>query len=379
MEVKAANGEILLTKMKCPVYSHEENDLILFCIDPCCNSQNKIGCIDCLYDFHDQHKTVKLKNIELKINEKIKNDLENEELILENKIKSIEENILLSVEHLRTDILEILNNKTTKFVEEVKNKLINNNQKTFDINKLKVNEFKMLSKEDQIAFIELIKDNYIHESNKNESKNRYNHEIIKFENSFKQNFSFISKQIREFLNCKLFGSINVLFNESAVFEWSDKTYANYGFLYTLSNNNCTATKSLNDGTITMLRSSQKLEEGKIYITEFAVEIKKGGDFDIGIGNDSVGSNCWIRAIGGYGVSNMGIYSNGRVIDSNKKLSDEDTIILEVDLKLERVLKIRKIGTFLQEVKLDVKPPLYFFCAVRKVGNSVTVKNFIINE
>lgn len=177
----------------------------------------------------------------------------------------------------------------------------------------------------------------------------------------------------------MFGSINVLFNESAVFEWSDKTYANYGFLYTLSNNNCTATKSLNDGTITMLRSSQKLEEGKIYITEFAVEIKKGGDFDIGIGNDSVGSNCWIRAIGGYGVSNMGIYSNGRVIDSNKKLSDEDTIILEVDLKLERVLKIRKIGTFLQEVKLDVKPPLYFFCAVRKVGNSVTVKNFIINE
>jgi len=366
--------------MSCPIETHEDNKLIFFCIDPTCLSQTKLGCIDCLYDFHEQHKTVKLKNIEAKMNFNLKSELENEELLLEKKVKSIEENIIINIEHLRTDILEILNYKTNKFIEEVRNKLIdNNNNKTFDLKKLLANEVKDLTKEDQFLLTNIIKENFIQESSNTEVKIKSNNEIIKFETAFKQNFSLISKQIKEYLNTKLFGSVNSILNEGSEFEWSDKTYANYGFLYTLSNNNCTATKSLNDGTITMLRSAQKVEEGKFYTIEIVPDIKKLGDFDIGIGNDSVGSNCWIRAIGGYGITNVGIYSNGRVIDSNKKLNHDDSIVLEIDMKVEKVMRIKKNGSFLMELKLEIKPPIYFFCAVRKVGNSVTVKNFMINE
>jgi len=380
MDKKTSTADISLTSMSCPIETHEDNKLIFFCIDPTCLSQTKLGCIDCLYDFHEQHKTVKLKNIEAKMNFNLKSELENEELLLEKKVKSIEENIIINIEHLRTDILEILNYKTNKFIEEVRNKLIdNNNNKTFDLKKLLANEVKDLTKEDQFLLTNIIKENFIQESSNTEVKIKSNNEIIKFETAFKQNFSLISKQIKEYLNTKLFGSVNSILNEGSEFEWSDKTYANYGFLYTLSNNNCTATKSLNDGTITMLRSAQKVEEGKFYTIEIVPDIKKLGDFDIGIGNDSVGSNCWIRAIGGYGITNVGIYSNGRVIDSNKKLNHDDSIVLEIDMKVEKVMRIKKNGSFLMELKLEIKPPIYFFCAVRKVGNSVTVKNFMINE
>jgi hypothetical protein len=99
------------------------------------------------------------------------------------------------------------------------------------------------------------------------------------------------------------------------FEWSTVTYSNYDFYYKLEQNNTKITKISNDGTMTICRGIKYLEKGNIYKLDYFINYK-GGDFDIGFGDDSIRENCWLGGQKCYCVSNKGIIVNGIKKDNN---------------------------------------------------------------
>ena len=102
------------TIKKCEIKEHNNNSIIGYCIDPACTNNNRLLCIDCIFNLHNQHKIKKIEEINesiisqlnLKIsnnnnfNEKIKNKFENlralidekEQLFFEEKEKFLKDN-----------------------------------------------------------------------------------------------------------------------------------------------------------------------------------------------------------------------------------------------------------------------------------------------
>jgi hypothetical protein len=207
-------------------------------------------------------------------------------------------------------------------------------------------------------------------------------ELDKFDENFKKYIQEINKSVCEFLNVKfLVTSSNILFSENLYFEWSEKTYSNYGMLYSLSNNKLTATKTQNDGTITIIRAKDKLNFSENYYIEFTVDQKKFGDCEVGFGKDSVGSSCWLRSQGAYGITNVGIYENGKVSKKEIRLEDGDIIGFEIYLKSEKnniftnkFCKLLKNSKPVHEFRIEIDE-IIPMASIRKVGNSVTVKDF----
>ena len=72
--------------------------------------------------------------------------------------------------------------------------------------------------------------------------------------------------------------------------------------------------------MTICRGIKNLEKGNIYTLDYFINYKDG-DFDIGFGDDSIGSTCWLRGNKCYCVSNEGIYVNGSKKNSNNYLKD----------------------------------------------------------
>ena len=119
-------------------------------------------------------------------------------------------------------------------------------------------------------------------------------------------------------------------NIEEIFEWSTVTYPDYGFYYKLEENNTKVTKISNNGTITICRAKNNLEKGNIYKLDYFINYKDG-DFDIGFGDDCIGSTCTLRKRKSYCVSNYGIYVNGINKDSSNYLVDNIKVTFIVDL------------------------------------------------
>ena len=96
--------------------------------------------------------------------------------------------------------------------------------------------------------------------------------------------------------------------------------------YKLEENNTKIIKISENGTITIYRGIKNLEKGNIYTLDYFINYKDG-DFDIGFGDDSIGSTCWLRGNKCYCVSNEEIYVNGAKKNSNNHLKDYKKIIL----------------------------------------------------
>jgi hypothetical protein len=410
-------AKVNLIDMQCLNEGHENSKLVAFCVDKNCTFPNKFVCLECLFHFHEQHKIVKLKLIQDKININLANEItfSKEEQLLEIKLKDTEEMINIEIEKIKTNILEIFNSKLNNFMNEITEKILeyHKSQKTetFDLSILTKKELRLLSKEEMENFLNYIRNNInlnmmIQNSqispnslNPGESSNYSSVsnpiqetvlikrkspiiELEKFNHNFKKYVQDVNKTLCEFLNSKfLVTPSNILFSDNLYFEWAEKTFANFGMFYSISNNKLTATKTQNDGTITILRSKDKLNLNENYYIEFLVDCKKFGDCEVGFGKESVGPICWLRTPGAYGITNVGIYENGKSTKKETRLEDGDIIGFEIYLKNDknnpnffRTVKILKNSKFVHEFRTEIEE-IYIMIAIRKVGNSVTIRDF----
>jgi hypothetical protein len=393
-------NKLSFLEMTCGQEGHEGSKLVAFCVDKNCSLSNKFVCLDCIFQYHEQHKLVKLKLIQEKINMNLESQLlaSKDEQIILNRLKDTEETVKMEVEKIKTNILEIFNNKMNSFITEVADRIMDyhksNKSDQFDISILTGKEIRHLSKEDFESLTNYISlsctnlsdsmmmSNMGEHSNANSKKKSPISELEKFDDNFKKYILDVNKTVCDFLNSKfLVTSSNILFSENLYFEWSDKTFGNYGMLYSLTNNKLTGIKVQSDGTITILRAKDKLNLNENYYIEFSIDCKKFGDCEVGFGKDSMGPSCWLRSPGAYGITNVGIYENGKIVKKEIRLEDADVIGFEIYLKNDknnpfapRSSKLYKNSKFVHEFKIEIDE-IYPMAAIRKVGNSVTVKDF----
>jgi hypothetical protein len=381
-----------LVDMNCGVDGHDGSKLVALCIDQACTNINKFACLDCIFQSHAQHKIIKLKIIQDRINTNIENQASNsDENAVNNRLKETEDKIKNEIEKIKTNILEILNNKLNNFVAEIYDKIMEydraNRKEIININLLVKKEIQFLSKDELenltkyliTFYTENLSDSAISSNNSTslnmEKKKSPIAELEKFDDNFNKYIQGVNKIVCEFLNTKLLVTpSNILFSESLYFEWGDKFYGNYGFLYNLTNGKLTATKIGNDGTITICRAKDKLNLNENYYIEYYIDCKKFGDIEVGFGKDIVGTSCWLRSAFAYGITNVGIYENGKLVKKEIKLQDGDIVGFEIYLKNNKNCKIILNSKLVHEFKIEIDE-IYPMCAIRKISNSVTMRDF----
>ena len=372
--------EINFTKMKCTEPGHENNDLLGFCTEKNCKAASRFLCLDCIFGCHQKHQIMKLKDLQEKINEKmLTSNFRSKIQKFMTKLKETEDRINSEIEVIRTNILEIINNKANNFLSEINDRIFSSYKElssNFNLEIFKTREIKDLSQGEYNSLINFVNYNFI--KNEEVESNTEKRDLIEELNKIEKNISVfmcdINKQICMILNNKLTFNTQLFLPNAIKFEWCEKVYTTYSFYYTLSDNNMTALKSSNSGTITILRSREKAKLGGNYYIEYAIDCKKGGDYEVGIGSDAVGSACWIRTPGAYGLNNVGFYENGKVVRKDYKIEDGDIIgfqILLRDTNNRRGICIKN-GKQIHEFYIEIED-VYFLSAIRTVGNSVSVR------
>ena len=372
---------------------HNKSNVVGICVDYNCLLENKFVCLECIFTLHSQHKLIKLKELEEFIDyskEEKKKRIEN--FYLKEKLEFLELSIIKEFENVKTVVLEYLNLKLNEIISKVKTKLTekyeNEKREKEELEVILNNKFEDKDKIQELQkiifskFISLNNDNNtLQIKNKNidtdESVLCYLERID--ENIRRQMLKF-KTQIKKYIKSEFFKTDTYLNNNTISFQWCEKIYGNYSFLYSLNNDKSIGIKALNDATITILRSKHKLIQSQNYFVEFQIENKKFGDFDIGIGSDNIGSECWLRCLGTIGLTDIGLFENGKLIRKDLKIEDKDIIGFEIFLKDvdNKQIKIYKNGHKKHELKLSMDN-IYLMTAIRKIGNSIIVRDFNIIE
>lgn len=374
------SDEVNFTRMKCSEQSHENNDLIGFCTEQDCKANNRFLCLDCVFTVHLKHQMMKLRELQDKINEKmITSNFRQKNARFMGKLKETEEKINSEVEVIRTNVLDIINTKASNFMSEINDRIFSSYKElsaNFDLETFKSRDIRELGPGEYQSLINFIHYNFIktEESNSVIEKRDLIEELGKIEKNISTFMGDLNKQICNVISNKLTFNTQLFLPNALKFEWSEKTYTTYSFYYTLSDNNMTALKSSNSGTITIVRSKEKAKPNGNYYIEYSIDYKKGGDYEVGIGSDAVGSACWIRTPGAYGLNNIGFYENGKVVRKDQKIEDGDVIGFQVLLRDMNNRKgiCFKNGKQIHEFSIDIDD-VYFLAAIRSVGNSVGVK------
>lgn len=374
------SDEVNFTRMKCSEQSHENNDLIGFCTEQDCKANNRFLCLDCVFTVHLKHQMMKLRELQDKINEKmITSNFRQKNARFMGKLKETEEKINSEVEVIRTNVLDIINTKASNFMSEINDRIFSSYKElsaNFDLETFKSRDIRELGPGEYQSLINFIHYNFIktEESNTVIEKRDLIEELGKIEKNISTFMGDLNKQICNVISNKLTFNTQLFLPNALKFEWSEKTYTTYSFYYTLSDNNMTALKSSNSGTITIVRSKEKAKPNGNYYIEYSIDYKKGGDYEVGIGSDAVGSACWIRTPGAYGLNNIGFYENGKVVRKDQKIEDGDVIGFQVLLRDMNNRKgiCFKNGKQIHEFSIDIDD-VYFLAAIRSVGNSVGVK------
>jgi hypothetical protein len=275
--------------------------------------------------------------------------------------------------------LDIINTKASNFMSEINDRIFSSYKElsaNFDLETFKSRDIRELGPGEYQSLINFIHYNFIktEESNTVIEKRDLIEELGKIEKNISTFMGDLNKQICNVISNKLTFNTQLFLPNALKFEWSEKTYTTYSFYYTLSDNNMTALKSSNSGTITIVRSKEKAKPNGNYYIEYSIDYKKGGDYEVGIGSDAVGSACWIRTPGAYGLNNIGFYENGKVVRKDQKIEDGDVIGFQVLLRDMNNRKgiCFKNGKQIHEFSIDIDD-VYFLAAIRSVGNSVGVK------
>lgn len=386
-------NQLIFGSIPCQIKEHQGYPVIGLCIDNKCDNKNKLACFECVFSVHAQHKIVRLTEIEkqmLERLEKVKNsNIDNNENSKFYKIrKEKEEYLNKSINLLKISLIENIETKTRDFLHNTLNKITQIDQKYDDglSFNLMIKQLGIPKTLKQYEYFSLSISNFYKKMQENsaEKTNKINKEktILKeFEDLEKNIKKFISDQnlvISNFLQTQYL--VPKSYSNHVVkvqFQWAETSYGNYGFFYTLSNDNQTSTKTSSDGTITIVRGKDVLVQGLSYYIEYLINAPQCGDFDVGFGKENVGYSCWLRTTGGYGITNMGIYINGRLSDKTKRIKDKDIVGMNINLKnntneCDFFINKKKVYSFTFEA-MEIVP----MCAIRKLNNSVTVTSFQI--
>ena len=195
-----------------------------------------------------------------------------------------------------------------------------------------------------------------------------------FDNFVKEQMSSLSKYINDnFLNVP-----DNFFSNHESFEWCDITYSGYDFFYELTKNKTKGTKILSNGTMTILRAKEKLENNFKYTIKFKIGLKSGGDFDVGIGTERCGDSCWLRTKDSICISNVGVMNLDINMDNSIKLKDNDIIDLEISTEENK----KYFKGFINEKLVCVLDfdlnDIYIMAAMRNNANFIEVLKYEVS-
>ena len=195
-----------------------------------------------------------------------------------------------------------------------------------------------------------------------------------FDNLIKEEMVSASKYINEkFLNIP-----DNYFSNKPKFEWCEVTYSGYDFFYELTNNKTKGTKILSNGTMTVLRAKEKLENNFIYKIKFKIGLKNGGDYDLGIGTEKCGESCWLRNKESICISNVGILNLDMNMDNSFKLKDNDIIDLEISTKeKQKYFKCLVNDNLVCLLDFDLND-VYIMAAMRKNSNYIELLKYDVS-
>lgn len=398
--------------LNCQIENHSSAQIFGFCIDENCKEKNKFACSECIFDIHSQHKLVKIKELNKFIQSKYKDykeSVEKEKETLDIYKKS-ELNNIEKIKQLKTEIINELEKKINSFIEDLTNKyknLIGNNGNNYA--NLKEYEDFFIGNAAPIQRLDLVKlseicgniykDNYKKDTKEVENKKntplgfskpgpdikkdipekkklkkKINLEELnkEFENYIKEELSTMNNYIEEnFLKFP-----GYIFDSSSThFEWCEKTYSGYDFFYDLENNKMKGTKISSNGTMTILRAKELLEENYIYNIKFKIGLTNGGDFDVGIGTEKVGDSCWLRTKESLCLSNIGVMNLDINMDNSIRLRDNDIVDLEINTEeKKKYFKASINNKLVCFIDYDLNN-VYIMAAMRNIGNSIEVLKY----
>ena len=331
-------------------------------------------CVDCIFESHSGHQMIKSGVIEDLYNQKKNNysgpnkNLDDEylkfEKNLKNKIDEIKSKLNEGVEKLYKVILEDF--------KKAKNKINNSEDADVDVDMdIIINNYPPKNKEELNKLVEELlklynnKNNANNEGNINKTNNRNSQEkkllignlINYYDNILEEKKKDLENYISEL---KLF--------KIEKFEYSTKTYGKYGFYYKLEENNTKATKTSKEGVITICRGTKPLQKRKKYKVDYYIDYFQG-EFDVGFGDDQEGEMGWLRGNNLYGITNDGIFVNGKKNEDYKIKKENKKITFIIDLK-NNVSEIFMDGRQSHNFMMKPENTYYPMIAMRKFNNSV---------
>ena len=346
-------GLLKLNELKC--FEHQNNPIVGICNDDNCQIKTKYMCLDCMFEKHSGHKGIKSNIIEEIYNQKMK-----KYLIRNGKIKpeyhNFEEMLRNKINEMKNTISKYLDQFYHNTLEEVKkDKSIYG-----EINL--INQIYPPKNSDQLNKIisELL--NLYNNPNNHKETILDEKGFSKYEDLIQKKFISLESYIKEFIKFKIEEEIN--------FEWSTKTYNNYGFYYNLEDDNTRVRKISNGGTISVCRGKLPLKKGNKYKLEYFINYIKG-DFDVGFGAEEAGKQDWLRSGYAYCISSNGIYED-TMNNSSVNLLNAKKITFIIDLNHDNV------DIFLDEQKshnFKIRGDLIYYpmVAIRELNNSAKLK------
>ena len=147
------------------------------------------------------------------------------------------------------------------------------------------------------------------------------------------------------------------------------------FFYELSNNNTKAIKKFSQGTMTVLRSKEMLNDNCLYKLRFKIGLKNVGDYDLGIGTDRTGESCWLRTKESICISNTGVINLDINMDNSVKLKDKDIVDLEISTKSgNKYFKGYINNKLICLIDFDIKD-IFIMAAMRNVGSYIDLESY----
>lgn len=391
-----------LDSLNCQVLNHCGSQIIGFCIDEKCKEPNKFACPECIFDTHPQHKLLKIKDLNSLIQTKYKDykqTLDEDKKVIDD-YKASELADIEKIEKIKQKVINEIEKKTNNFIQELKNKyneLINFNAKGFanlkDYEEFFIGNAAPIQKPDHSKLSEICFNIYkeFNKSNgttskgegtlqkptkkpkeKKEKNNNFN--LVEYKKKFDDFINVQFSSIQKYINEKYLAMPNNLFY-SKTFEWCKQTYSGYDFFYELSNNNTKGVKSLSNGTMTILRAKEQLEDNHLYKIKFKIGLYNNGDFDVGIGTEKVGESCWLRTKESLCISNTGVLNLDINMDNSITLKDKDIVYFEIcTLEGGKYFEgyineklICKLDFYLENI--------YIMAAIRNTYNSIEVLDY----
>lgn len=276
-----------LNNLYCLDENHNNSKILGFCIDENCQAQNRFACAECFFDIHPQHKLLRIKELNHLINNRYKdykNYLEEEKVLKKNESKQLQK-----LEEFKKKLIKEIEIKINNFICDLKKEYENMSFNQHKNDFVNIKEFERIfnnnpapKTKSELSNLSKICLYIIKEENNNKKeidKPSDNQKALLKSNYILDNYNkeldHFSKNLKEDI-LKVFDNNFRNFN----FEWCEKTYGGYEFLYKLSNNNQKGTKIKSNGTMSVLRSKEELKNNYKYNIKFKIGLKTKGDFDI---------------------------------------------------------------------------------------------------